>query len=106
LKSGLNGVNFYDLGQLTFQKPDLKKFPALSLAIEAGRKGGTFPSVLNAADEEAVEAFLSKKIRFLDIYKTVEKVVNRHRIVHRPTVKSIMEADLWAREEVKGLITK
>jgi len=106
LESGLKGINFSDLGQLTFLKPDLDKFPALSLAIYAGRRGGTLPSVLNAADEEAVEAFLSKKIRFSDIYKTVENVVRRHRINKKPTLKSIMEADLWAREEAKSLIAR
>jgi len=106
LKSGLKGVNFSDLGQLTFQKPDLNKFPALTLAIYAGRRGGTLPSVLNAADEEAVEAFLSKKICFSDIYKTVENVVRRHRVNQKPTLKSIMEADHWAREETQRLIAR
>ena len=64
LKSGLRGVNFFELGRLTFQKPDLAKFPALSLAIDAGRCGGTLPSVLNAADEVVVEAFLNRKINY------------------------------------------
>jgi len=105
-KSGLGGVDFFKLGQLTFQKPDLKKFPALSLAIYAGRKGGTLPSVLNAVDEEAVEAFLSRRIRFSDIYKIVESVVHRHRIIKKPTLKGIIESDLWAREEAARLILR
>lgn len=103
-ESGLSGINFFELGQLTFQKPDLNKFPALSLAIYVGRKGGTLPSVLNAADEEAVEAFLNKKIGFLDIYKTVENVVRRHKVVKNPTLKRILEADQWAREEAERII--
>ena len=106
LKSGLGGVDFFKLKQLTFQKPDLNKFPALSLAIYVGHRGGTYPSVLNAADEEAVEAFLSQKIRFSDIYKIVENVVHRHRSIKKPTLKSIMAADAWAREEAKRLIAR
>jgi len=106
LKSGLGGVDFFKLGQLTFQKPDLNKFPALSLAIYAGRHGGTLPSVLNAADEEAVEAFLSQKISFSNIYKIVANVVRRHRSIKKPTLKSIMAADTWAREEAKRLIVR
>ena len=84
----------------------IDKFPSLGLAIYAARRGGTFPSVLNAVDEEVVEAFLNKKIHFSDIYKTVENVVRRHRVIKKPTLKQIMSADLWAREEAKRLISR
>ena len=56
-KTGLKSVDFTRLGQLTFQKPNYKKFPSLALGIDVGRRGGTLPAVLNAADEVAVEAF-------------------------------------------------
>jgi 1-deoxy-D-xylulose-5-phosphate reductoisomerase len=104
--SGLRGVNFFELKRLNFQKPDLNKFPSLSLAIDVGRKGGTLPSVLNAVDEEAVDAFLRKKIRFLDIYRIVESVVRKHKVIKRPTLGNIMESDGWAREEAQKIISR
>jgi 1-deoxy-D-xylulose-5-phosphate reductoisomerase len=104
LASGLRPTNFADIGKLTFQKPDLNKFPALALAIEVGKKGGTFPSVLNAANEIAVDAFLAGKIKFLDIYRIVEKVVSRHRTATKPALKEILDADQWAREAAGGVI--
>lgn len=97
-------LNFFQLGRLTFRRPDLRKFPALALAIDVGRRGGTLPSVLNAADEEAVEAFLSKKVRFNRIYDIVERVVSQHTIVERPGLDDIFEADIWARDEARKII--
>jgi 1-deoxy-D-xylulose-5-phosphate reductoisomerase len=94
------------LGQLTFQKPDLDKFPSLALAIYVGREGGTLPSVLNAADEIAVDAFLNGKIKFSHIYRIVEKVVKRHRVVPSPALKQILDADRWAREEAERIILR
>lgn len=105
-ESGVRGLNFFDLKKLNFLKPDVKKFPALPLAIDVGRKGGTLPSVLNAADEEAVEAFLTNQIRFSDIYKVVERVVKRHKINKKPTLKDILSADQWARDEARGIISR
>ncbi len=104
LESGLRSTNFAELGQLTFRKPDHDKFPSLALAIRVGRKGGTLPSVLNAVDEVAVDAFLNEKIKFSDIYKIVEKVVKKHAVVQKPTLKKILEADQWAREEAERII--
>jgi len=102
--TGLKPLDFFELKQFTFQKPDFKRFPSLDLAIYAGAQGGTLPSVLNAADEEAVDAFLDKKINFPAIYKIVEKIVKRHKIVRNPKLKSILEADRWAREEARKVI--
>lgn len=104
LKSGLKPVDLFALKQFHFQKPDTKKFPALELCIHVGRKGGTLPSVLNAADEVAVEAFLNKRIKFSDIYRIVEKVVSRHKIVKKPNLKHIGLADQWARQEAEQFI--
>jgi 1-deoxy-D-xylulose-5-phosphate reductoisomerase len=106
LESGLRSPDFFELGQFRFRKPDLNKFPSLSLAIYAGRRGGTLPSVLNAADEIAVEAFLDKRIKFSDIYRIVERVVHRHKTAKDPTLKKILEADQWARQEALGLIAR
>ena len=102
--SGLKSVNFVQIGSLTFQRPDIKRFPSLSLAIEAGRKGGTVPAVLNAADEEAVEAFLKHKIAFPDIYRVVEKVMRRHIMDKSPDISRILRADQWAREEARRIM--
>jgi len=102
--TGLKSMDFFKLKQLTFQKPNVKKFPSLALAIHAGKMGGTLPSVLNAADEEAVDAFLNRKINFPFIYKSVEKIVQKHKIVKNPDLESILEADHWAREEARKVI--
>ncbi|MCR4338151.1 MAG: 1-deoxy-D-xylulose-5-phosphate reductoisomerase, partial [Candidatus Omnitrophica bacterium] len=97
-------VNFFKLGKLTFYSPPLKKFPALALALEVARKGGTLPAVLNAADEEVVDAFLRGEIKFLQIYSLVEKVVRKHLVHQAPALQDIFDADAWAREEAKKLI--
>jgi len=104
MPTGLKGLNLAKLGTLNFEKPDLKRFPALSLAFEAARLAGSMPAVLNAADEEAVGAFLKGKIDFLSIYKIVEKVVLRHTIVKNPSLQAILQADQWARIEAQKLI--
>lgn len=103
-ETGLKNVDFYRLGRLTFSKPDFKKFPCLALAVQAASKGGTMPSVLNAADEVAVDAFLNGRLSFLGIEEIVSKVVGRHRMVRKPSIAEILEADQWAREEARGLI--
>jgi 1-deoxy-D-xylulose-5-phosphate reductoisomerase len=104
LPTGLKRLDLAELGALHFEEPDLKRFPALGLAFEAARKAGTLPTVLNAADEEAVEAFLRGKIGFLSIYKVVEKVVLRHRIVKNLSLQAILQADGWARQEAKNIL--
>ena len=106
LPTGLKRLDLATLKQLNFQEPDLKKFPALTLAFEAARAGGTAPCVLNAADEEAVDEFLKGRTAFTAIYKVVEKVVRRHKIVKSPTVKDIMAADVWARQEARNILKK
>ncbi len=99
--SGLRGLDFARLGRLTFENPDLEKFPSLALAISAGRRGGTLPCVLNAANEEAVEAFLNQRISFPRIYEVVEKIVNRHKRIKKPNLETLLAIDCWAREEAK-----
>ena len=104
LETGLKSLDLTEQKTLTFEKPNLKKFPALALAFEVAQAGGTLPCVLNAADEEAVEAFLKGKINFTSIYKAVEKVVSRHKINRNPSLEDIYIADSWARKEAKSIL--
>jgi len=87
---------------LTFDLPDTKTFRCLSLAIAAGKTGGTMPAVLNGANEAAVALFLSGKIGFLDIAKLVEKAMDAHKTIKTPALSDIFEADKWAREYVSS----
>lgn len=99
------------LAKLTFTEPDLAKYPALSLAYAAGRKGGSQTAVLSAANEKAVELFLKETIAYRDIAKVVEAVCDAHANDWRemPSLEEIIQADLWAREKAaelaKGLAT-
>jgi 1-deoxy-D-xylulose-5-phosphate reductoisomerase len=77
------------------------KFPCLKLALNAGKLGGTYPAVLCAADEVAVELFLSHQIGFLDIAPLIEKTLESHRGVSNPSLSEISEAYAWAREYAK-----
>jgi 1-deoxy-D-xylulose-5-phosphate reductoisomerase len=92
-----------NIGSLTFEKPDLTKFPCLGLAYSACRRGGTMTSVLNAANEEAVYAFLDKRIPFVKIAGIIENAMSRHKVVENPLLDDILEADKWAREETRRL---
>merc|ERR1719210_1773140 len=89
-------------GKLTFNKPDLEKYPAIRLAYKAGRRGGTMPAILSAANEQAVELLLSKKIDFLEIPGVLEAVMDKaekeDKVIATPTLDDIVEADKWARE--------
>lgn len=86
------------LGSLTFEEPDLERFPALELARRAGEVGGTLPAVLNAANEVAVEAFVNRKVNFPQITETVRRTMQAHKVVPHPTLEEILQADAWARK--------
>lgn len=90
-------TNLAKLGTLTFEEPDVDRFPSLALARSAGEVGGTLPAVLNAANEVAVEAFCGGKINFLQITETVRRAMERHATVRNPSLEEILEADNWAR---------
>jgi 1-deoxy-D-xylulose-5-phosphate reductoisomerase len=90
------------LGSLTFEEPDADRFPAVDLARRAGEIGGTLPAVLNAANEVAVESFVSRKISFPQISETVQRVMDTHEVVAHPTLEKILEADAWARQAARG----
>ena len=90
-------TNFAKIGSLTFEEPDLDRFPSLNLARRAGEVGGTLPAVLNAANEIAVEAFCNRQIKFTDISAAVARTMDAHRLIPHPTLEQILEADAWAR---------
>jgi 1-deoxy-D-xylulose-5-phosphate reductoisomerase len=90
-------TNFPKIGTFTFEEPDVERFPAIELARQAGETGGTFPAVLNAANEIAVEAFVNRKINFPQITETVRRTMAAHQVVPHPTLEQILEADNWAR---------
>jgi 1-deoxy-D-xylulose-5-phosphate reductoisomerase len=97
-------INWSQICRLDFEEPDLNSFPCLKLAIEAGRKGGTYPAVLSAADEVAVSLFLSGRIKFTAISSLVEQVLEQHQAIAQPTLEEIMAADGWAREKALKLV--
>jgi len=97
-------LDWESIKKLTFEPPDLDTFPCLKLAIEAGRKGGTYPAVLCAADEAAVELFLAQGIKFTDIARLVGQALEEHQATSHPTLEEIMAADAWAREKVMPLV--
>lgn len=99
LSISLKKLDLTKIKQLTFQKPDIKRFPCLKLAYKSAKLGGTAPAVLNASNEIAVSLFLKRKIGFIEIPKVIEKVLNRHKSVKNPTLSEILKADAWAREE-------
>ena len=96
-------TNLAKLGCLTFEEPDMERFPAIDLARRAGEAGGTLPAVFNAANEVAVEAFVNRRINFPQITETVRRVMNAHKVVSHPTLEQILEADAWARKEAAAV---
>ncbi len=99
LPISLKRLDLTRIRRLTFQRPDTRKFPCLGLAYEAARIGGTAPAVLNATNEVAISLFLKEEMGFMEIPKTIEKVLNRHKPIKNPTLSEILKADAWAREE-------
>jgi 1-deoxy-D-xylulose-5-phosphate reductoisomerase len=96
-----------EIGTLEFREPDRTRFPALDLAYQAGRAGSTFPTVLSAVDEIAVDAFLESAITFGDITELVDHVLNQHRPEPGAlTLDAIYRADSWARSTARERITK
>ena len=106
LTNDLPVLNLSEIGLLEFFKPDMKKFPCLGLAYEAGRLGGTAPVVLNAANETAVSAFTEKKICFNDLPKVIEKVMVKHQVKKNPSLDDILGTDREARIQAGIIINK
>jgi 1-deoxy-D-xylulose-5-phosphate reductoisomerase len=105
LSSPLPPLNFIEIGKLTFEAPDVGNFPCLRYAYEAAELGGTYPAVLNAANEEAVAAFLSKRIGFTDIPRVVGDVLEAHEGGDGTDLGIILEVERWARETAEKVIT-
>ena len=96
-------VNFYELGQMTFEAPDMETFRGLKLAYEAATIGGSMPSVFNAANEKAVALFLDKKISFLQIPELIESCMQKHQVIADPTVEEILAAEQSAYDLISAL---
>lgn len=86
-------VDFYALGSITFEKPDMETFTGLKLAMRAAREGGSVPTVFNAANERAVSLFLQKKIRFLQIPEIIEICMDAHKRIEAPNVEEILASE-------------
>ena len=99
-------LNLAEIKSLSFEKPDFERFPCLKYAYEAGRIGGTMGTVLNAANEVVVHAFLGNKIRFLGIQETIKKMMERHKTIKNPNLVQIMDTEKKTRLETKRLIEK
>ncbi|MFH1560158.1 MAG: 1-deoxy-D-xylulose-5-phosphate reductoisomerase [Chloroflexota bacterium] len=95
---GLSHFNPVETGALTFEALDVAAYPCFQLALEAGRKGMTYPAVLSAADEVAVELFLAGAIGFTAIPNLVEWVLSKHEPISNPDLEGILEMDDWARK--------
>ncbi len=104
IDTGVTIPDFAELATLTFERPDLDRFPCLRLAFEATRACGTVPCVLNAANEIAVDAFLRGKIGFMQIPETVEKTVDAHPPAPLESLDQVLAADAWARRFATELV--
>lgn len=105
ITSGVSSLDIISTAQLDFESPDLERFPCLALAMEAARMGGGAPTVLNAANEVAVEAFLSKKIAFTRIAEIVSAVLDKLEITEPDSLEAVQKCDQQARQYAKGLIS-
>ena len=86
-------LDFAELGQITFEKPDMETFLGLPMAIQASREGGSMPTVFNAANELAVSKFLRREIRFLDIYDIIGQSMERHKVIAKPELEEILAVE-------------
>lgn len=104
----LNGkrVNFFDIANITFFKPDRDKFKGFDLAFKAGKTGGSLPTIYNAANELAVSKFLNEEIRFLDIPELIETAMNNHKVIDNPSLEQILESEKEAYESVNIALSK
>ena len=104
LDLNLHNISPSDFSELTFEQVDLNKFEALKLAIESIKMGGTFPAVLNAANEIAVNSFLNEKIKFTDIVSIISNIMDKHDKLDSNKLENILEADRWARSVTNSII--
>lgn len=95
-------LDFYELANITFEKPDMETFRGLKLAYEAGEMGGSMPTVLNAANEKAVSLFLDGKIEYLQIAEIIEACMQNHKRIENPDVAQILAAEKETYEYIAG----
>ena len=95
-------LDFWSLGQITFEKPDMENFPGLKLAFDAAAAGGSLPTVYNAANERAVAMFLDRRIGFLEIPEIIQACMEAHRVIEAPTVEQILETEAATYEMIEG----
>ena len=95
-------LDFAKLSQLTFEKPDMETFYGLRLAFEAGRAGGSLPTVFNAANELAVSKFLERKIKYLEIPEIIEYCMQKHTIIGNPSVDEILQTEQEVYEQIES----
>jgi 1-deoxy-D-xylulose-5-phosphate reductoisomerase len=106
LPLGLPAMDFFTENSLTFEKPDLKKFPCLHLAYHALNAGSSFPAVLNAANEIAVAAFLSNKIKFTDIPELIEDQLNAHKPSDKDDFDTLWQIDQSVRKKSEAYVRR
>ena len=104
LPLNIKKLNLMEVKNLSFEKPNFELFPCLGYAYDAGNKSGTLPAVLNAANEAAVYAFLDNKIKFLDIHRLINKMMQKHNIIKNPNLNQILDVDKKIKEETQEVI--
>ena len=95
-------LNFAALKEISFEEPPIDVLKGLSYAYEAGKIGGSMPTVLNAANEKAVALFLDRKIHFLDIYDIIEDTMNAHKVIESPSLEEVLETEQWVYEQIES----
>ena len=95
--------SFSEIARLDFEKPDFEKFPTVKLAYKAGKMGGTATACLNAANEEAVFAFLDGKIKLYQIYEITKAIFEEHKVIKNPSIDEIFEVDEFIRQQTRKL---
>ena len=95
-------LNFYELGSLTFEEPDMDTFLGLPMAIQAAKAGGSMPTVFNAANELAVSQFLNREIKYLEITEIIENCMKAHKNIENPTLEQILETEAATYERINS----
>lgn len=95
-------LDFWSLGKIDFEKPDMETFYGLKLAYEAGRRGGSLPTVFNAANELAVSMFLNHEIKYLEIMEIIEDCMKAHKVIENPTLDEVLETEAATYERIES----
>ncbi|TWH77653.1 1-deoxy-D-xylulose-5-phosphate reductoisomerase [Sedimentibacter saalensis] len=104
LNNSYKSLSLSEIGNLTFEKPDMEVFKCLRLAFDSLREGGTMPAVLNASNEVCVSLFLDKKISFLEIGDLNEKIMNMHKKEKIESIETILSAEEWTKRTINSLL--